>query len=183
MRVRRQNPRPITAAIFGIVALTAIGPRAAAQPSLEYEVKAAFLLNFTRFVDWPASAFAEPSSPFAICVIGKDPFAGALDEIVKGENVNGRRLVVIRSEQVPPARTCQIAYFGTSGKDLPKELAGAGPGVLTVGDGDTFAADGGMIAFVVDNRRVRFDINQKAAGLAGLKVSSRLLSVARTVKE
>lgn len=155
---------------------------AAAQPNLEYEVKAAFLLNFTKFIEWPPNAFAAADSPFSICILGKDPFGRALDDTVKGEAVNGRKLLVRRLTAAPAPQSCQIAFIDTTEKALAKDVTAIGPGVLTVSDGDRFIDDGGMIAFVLDNRRVRFDINQSAAQAAGLKLSSRLLSVARSVK-
>ena len=151
-----------------------------APSSLEYEVKAAFLLNFTRFVEWPSTAFSAPEAPLTICIGGDDPFGRAIDQIVEGEMVSGRRVAVerIRPDQ---QKSCQVLYIGT-GRNLATMLASAGPAVLTVGEGADFIHQGGIIAFVVDNRRVRFDINFKAAAGAGLKLSSKLLSVARSVE-
>ena len=156
--------------------------RIAAQTGLEYEVKAAFLLNFTRFTEWPASAFADPASPIAICILGHDPFGRALDDIIQGEQVNGRKLLVRRMNQVPPPQACQAIFIGNGERDVPRILNGLDGGTLTVSEGEDFIREGGMIAFIIDNRRVRFDINQTAAEKAGLKLSSRLLSVARSVK-
>lgn len=153
------------------------------QPSLEYKVKAAFLLNFTKFVIWPPAAFEQEQSPISICVVGDDPFGRALDQIVDGEAVNGRKVVVERLRRAPPAKTCQVMYVSKSEKDVRSTVATAGPGVLTVGEGDDFLRDGGIIAFVLDNNRVRFDINQNAAASGSLTLSSKLLSVARTVKK
>lgn len=161
--------------------VAAVIPLQAAQPPSEYEVKAAFLLNFTRFVEWPSSAFADPSSPFAICVIGKNPFAGALEELLRGETVADRKLLVRRFNEIPPPKSCQIEFIVAGGGSLAAALERVGSGVLTVGDGDAFARDGGMIGFVIEDRRVRFDINRQAAETAGLKLSSRLLGVARSV--
>jgi len=152
----------------------------AEQPS-EYDVKAAFLLNFTRFVEWPADAFAAPASPFAICVLGKDPFGRALDDILEGESVNGRKLEARRISEAPAARACQMVFFGTTEKDILRAVRSSGHGVLTVGEGEDFIRAGGAIGFILDNRRVRFDINQAAAEDAGLKLSSKLLNVARSV--
>lgn len=154
----------------------------AAEQSLEYQVKAAFLLNFTKFIDWPAGAFADADSPLAICVVGKDPFRRVLDDIVQGEVVSGRKLIVRRIGEAPTAQTCQVAFLSAAEKDVRINFSALGPGVLTVGEGQGFLREGGMIAFVVENRRVRFDINQMAAENASLKISSRLLSVARSVE-
>jgi len=153
----------------------------AAEPTLEYEVKAAFLLNFTKFTEWPPNAFSDPQTPLEICVLGKDPFGHALDDVVQGEVTNGRRLTVRRLSAPPVPQTCRVLFVDPDVKGLPKMLDGLGSGVLTVGEGRHFLQDGGAIAFIVENRRVRFDINQTAAEKSGLKLSSKLLSVAREV--
>jgi hypothetical protein len=152
-------------------------------PPLEYRVKAAFLLHFTKFVEWPPAAFADDRAPFRICVLGEDPFGSALDQIVQGESLNGRKLVVQRLHRAPEPKLCQVIFVSAQEKEIPRTLAPLGPGVLTVGEGEEFLRAGGMIAFVLDNRRVRFDISQRAAAAAQLTVSSRLLSVARGVEK
>ena len=157
--------------------------RLPAQASLEYQVKAAFLLNFAKFVDWPPAAFANSESPIAICILGKDPFGRTIDDLVQGEVVNGRKLIVRRITQAPAPRTCQIVFTQQTGKDTAELLSSLGPGVLTVGEGDDFVRQGGIIGFLIDSRRVRFDIDQKTAELADLKLSSRLLAVARAVQK
>jgi YfiR/HmsC-like len=150
---------------------------------VEYQVKAAFLLNFTKFIDWPPASFANPDSPITICILGKDPFGPVLDEIVQGEKVNDRKVTVQRISQPAGPQTCQVVFVSTPEKDMPKTLGSLGRGVLTVGEGDRFLRDGGMVALVLDNRRVRFDINQTAAAGAGLSLSARLLNVAREVEK
>ena len=148
----------------------------------EYQVKAAFLLNFTKFVDWPEDQFPDADTPLTICIAGEDPFGSALDEVVAGEVVNGRKVVIERlKEQL--ADRCPVLFVNKIGKEATKIVSAAGPGVLTIGEGKNFVDDGGIIGFVVENRRVRFDINQKAAQRAGLRISSRLLSVARSVEK
>ena len=160
------------AAIFFIAVA---GMLCGAQPALEYQVKAAFLLNFVRFVEWPAAALAN-DAPFNVCLAGGDPFGPAIDQIVEGESVNGHKVIVTRIREGQQA-SCQVLYM-TGGQ----AMNAAGPGVLTVGEGDEFIHRGGIIAFVIDSRRVRFDINLKAAGNAGLKLSSKLLAVARSIE-
>lgn len=147
----------------------------------EYEVKAVFLLNFTRFVEWPAAAEVG-DGPFSICILGDDPFGPVLDKIVEGESVNGRRLAVRRIGR-PQLNSCQVVFFSGQDKETAKVLAGMGSGVLTIGEGTAFLREGGMISFVLENRRVRFDINQSAAAKAGIRISSKLLSVARSVEK
>jgi hypothetical protein len=158
--------------------------RCAAQnhnPPLDYQVKAAFLLNFTKFVEWPSSAFPSNNTPITICLTGEDPFGGALQNMVAGEVVNGRSLVVQRVGSRPPAG-CRVVFVDRS-QNTSRILANVGEGVLTVGEGEEFLREGGMIGFVIENRRVRFDINQAATARGGLKASSRLLSVARSVRK
>jgi YfiR/HmsC-like len=155
----------------------------AVDSPLEYQVKAAFLLNFAKFVEWPAAASGGVDSPLVICVWGKDPFGHVLDEIVQGETINGRRMTIQRPGEPSGLQACQVVFIGQSEKEIPKILGGIGRGVLTVGEGDEFLMEGGMIALVIDKRRVRFDINQAAAARAGLTLSSRLLTVARTVEK
>jgi hypothetical protein len=153
-----------------------------APVSIEYEVKAAFLLNFTKFIEWPPSAFASPEAPLLICIAGDDPFGHAIDQIVEGETVNGHSIAVerIRTDQ---QKTCQVLYSGNNRNIAATPVMAAGPGVLTVGEGDEFVRQGGIIGFVIENRHVRFDVNVKAAVNAGLKVSSKLLSVAKFVEK
>lgn len=155
---------------------------AAADGLLEYQVKAVFLLNFTKFIEWPAAAFERPESPVTICILGEDPFGAALSQVVSGEVVNGRKVAVQRIKHVPAPKSCQVLFVGRPEGPAGKSLPDLGPGVLTVGEGESFEREGGMIAFIIENRRVRFDVNQAAAGRAGLKISSKLLSVAREVQ-
>src|SRR5277367_6578191 len=171
------------AVVRGLVPLALFVSVVQAQPPTEYDVKAAFLLNFTKFVEWPAGALPDAASPFTICILGRDPFGRALDDIVAGETVGDRKLVVRRLADAAPPRTCQVVFYDRSKATARAALAALGSGVLTVGEGESFLRDGGMIGFVVDNRRVRFDINQDAAEKNGLKLSSRLLTVARSVEK
>jgi hypothetical protein len=173
-----------SAGILAFVWVTFVTPPAVqpAEHSLEYEVKAAFLLNFTKFVDWPESAFTDAGSPIDICILGKDPFGHVLDEIVQGEAVNTRKVTVRRFTEVPAPQACQVVFISRLEKDVKGSLSKIRGGVLTVGEGDGFLREGGMIAFVVENRRVRFDVNPSAAEGAELRFSSKLLSVARTVE-
>ncbi len=170
--------------LFGLCLGGAFACRAADEPFLESQVKAAFLLNFTKFVEWPEAAFEDAHSPIAICVLGDDPFGSALDQMVEGEVVGGRKLLVRRIKQPPPAKLCQVLFVSAITKDVSKILANLERGVLTVGEvGDNFLRAGGVISFTVEDRHVRFDVNQTAAENAGIKLSSRLLRVARLVEK
>lgn len=151
----------------------------------EYSVKAAFLLNFAKFTEWRAAAFADPDEPIRLCVVGDDPFRSLLDQTVKGEAVNGRALRIERFPKgADPARGCHMLFVSRSERDrLPRILGPVRSStVLTISDIPGFCAAGGIIEFVLDERKVRFYVNLEAAHSAGLKLSSRLLKVARDVK-
>ena len=150
-------------------------PVAAAAPS-EYEVKAAFLFNFSKFVEWPEGTFAGPGSPIAICVLGENPFGRLLEDAVRGKQVNGRELEV---RQVATSTAgCQIVFVAAS--ESAKEVFGklSEEPVLTVSDAESAAERGAIIGLTLDENRVRFEVNLVAARKAGLKLSSQLLKVA-----
>jgi hypothetical protein len=182
MRLRNSNPAAVAAGAVLLLAVGALPTRAGDSRLSEYQVKALDLFNFTKFVDWPAGSFADDRSPFGICVLGDDPFGKFLDQILEGEQINGRKLAIQRLRRVAEPKSCQILFVSGSEKEVARTLASLGPGVLTVGEGEAFRRAGGVITFVLENRRVRFDINQRAAGSARLVISSRLLKVARTVE-
>jgi hypothetical protein len=156
---------------------------AQAQSAAEYQVKAAFLFNFTKFVEWPATVFPTSDARLQICILGEDPFGRDFEQSIVEKLVQGRRIEVAHPSGVPQARTCQILFISGSEKrrvrDILQELKGAS--ILTVGDTPTFIQTGGIINFVVDQDRVRFEINMEAAELAHLKLSARLLNVAKLV--
>jgi hypothetical protein len=152
-----------------------------AQPS-EYEVKAAFLLNFVKFVTWPHSEPNERHEPVSICIAGENPFGETLDLILRGESVDGRRITAVKLDGRRPS-SCSVLFVAKSEREPAKLLAEAGVRVLTVGEEQSFLDQGGMIAFVVENRRVRFDINQRAVAKTSLRISSRMLAVARVVRQ
>jgi hypothetical protein len=158
-------------------------PRAQSpQPSLENDVKAAFLYHFTKFVEWPAPAEAE--EPFRVCTLADDAFIAALDRIITDESVGQRRLVQVEPRSIEEARRCAILYIATRFSDQGAPLVDAVRDlpVLTVGEGSQFVEQGGAIGFLLENNRVRFDISLSAIQRSGLKASSKLLRVARTVK-
>lgn len=157
--------------------------RGAAPRPLEYEVKAAFLFNFAKFVEWPPDSFREPAA-LAICVFGEDPFGAVLDRTVAGEKLGDRPLQVRRTDRLSDLRSCQIAFIGDSERErVPEILASLrGANVLTVGESDRFAEQGGMVRFFLEANRVRFEINLDAVERTPLAVSSKLLRVARVVR-
>jgi hypothetical protein len=143
-------------------------------------VKAAFLLNFTKFVEWSPASFPAPEAPIKICILGEDPFGPTLDQLVDGEIVSGRKVMVERVRRPMPA-SCRVVYFSEREGGVARSLANLPEGVLTVSDVDGFVRQGGMIGFVIENRRVRFDVNHRAMAARQVRVSSRLLDVARSV--
>jgi len=164
------------------VILAALAAAHAADQSTEYEVKAAFLLNFTKFIEWPSSSFEDGQSPLTICIPGDDPFGAALTQVVEGEVVNGRKVFVQHIQSAPKPKSCQVIFVRRADRNAIGALESVGPGVLTVGDWPEFLRAGGIIAFDVENRHVRFDINRRAAARAHLTLSARLLKVARSVR-
>lgn len=151
----------------------------------EYEVKAAYLYNFRRFVEWPQRSSKKEKEPFAICVLGKDPFGTVLDNTVSGEGAAGGPLIARRLSKPEDALTCQILFVGSSEENHLKEIFGVlgKASVLTVSDIPRFSENGGMIQFVLKGDKVRFEVNLSNATDAGLTVSSELLKVAVAVRK
>jgi hypothetical protein len=159
-------------------------PEVQAQEGLsEYQVKAAYLFNFLKFVEYPSESFADPLAPMVIGVVGDDPFGNALPQIVIGKSVQGRDLVIRVYRTGEDLRGAHILFISTSEKKrLPVILSSLrGSSVLTVSDAAGFLEAGGMIQFLNENGRVRFAINVEATNRAKLKMSSKLLSLARLV--
>jgi hypothetical protein len=169
-----------------LVVLALLGPAApaSAQVAAEYDVKAAFLYNFAKFVEWPPDAFDAPGSPMTLCIVGKDPFGDVLDTLVRGETLQGRPLIVHRTRDLPEVRNCHVVFLSRAETARQEEVLATvrGAGILTVGEGDSFLSDGGIIRFVIEANRVRFEVNLEAAERNGLKVSSKLLRLARSVQ-
>lgn len=154
------------------------------QETLENDVKAAFLYNFTKFIEWPDAA-ARSAEPFRLCVLADPDFVRAVDRIIEGESVQGRPLRRVEPHTPEDARTCAILFIGSGNSERGARLLPAirhFP-VLTVGDFAGFVEQGGAIGFVRENNRVRFDVSPPSAERSGLKVSSKLLRVARHVVE
>ena len=155
------------------------------RPSSEYELKAAFLFNFAKFVDWPPNTFAGPDAPFLVCVLGTDPFGGTLDNALRGKVIAEHPAGVARLKRVSDISGCQILFVAASESHLlPEVLAKIrGQYVLVIGESDDFASSGGAIQFTLEENRVRFFINPDAADRAGLKISSKLLALAKIVRD
>jgi hypothetical protein len=153
-----------------VLACPGFQPRALAQYS-EYEVKAAFLVNFAQFVKWPAKPGVQPS----IGILGDDPFGGALERVAHGN--------IGRSQRLEDLKGCQILFISKSERPRIGQILASlqGTGVLTVSDIEEFARKGGVIGFFMDGAKVRFEINPEAGQKAGLEISSKLMKLGRIV--
>ena len=162
--------------------------RAVAQeiaPPLEYQVKAAFLFNFAKFVEWPPDSPPEGDDGFVICVFEDETLAQALDRAVTGKTVEGRVFRVRRLQSLDDTRSCRMLYLG--GNETSRLVAllksVRTSAVLTVGNAPGFTRQGGIINFIMQDNRVRFEINPEAAERAGLRISSKLLQLATIVRD
>jgi hypothetical protein len=163
-----------------LCALMAAALPAAAQPSLEYQVKAAYLSKLSPFIDWPAAAFTAPNAPLVICIVGHDPFGAVLDKAVEGMRDRDHPLQVRRLPTPDPEATCHILFAAeTAMAEQAIEQMRARPVVTVTDSGQPVR---GMISFVIAANNVRFDIDAAAAETVGVRFSSKLLALARTVR-
>ena len=148
-------------------------------------MKAAFLYNFARFIEWPAEAFPNDKSPIALCVFRHDPFGSVLDEALRGKSINNRELQARRVNELPELKMCQVIFIsGQEDKHLPEVLSSVkGASALVVGESQEFAERGGTVQFYLENNKLRFAVNLDAAQRARLQVSSRLLALAKIVRD
>ncbi|OHE55951.1 MAG: hypothetical protein A2Z47_06915 [Thermodesulfovibrio sp. RBG_19FT_COMBO_42_12] len=149
----------------------------------EYDVKAAFIYNFLKFIDWPDGAFVDEQNSMSICVLGKSPFGSALD-FVREEKINNRKIIVKHYNNIHDLGRCHILFISRSeGEGLTQILENLkGLNILTISDNKGFAQQGVVINFYIEEDKVRFEINQDAANRSGLKISSKLLSLAKIVR-
>lgn len=154
---------------------------AQSKPSLEYQVKAAFLFNFTRFIRWPATAYAAPDAPFVIGIAGNDPFGTYLDDLVSGEQLDGHRITVRRYADGQEVSGCQLLFINMNEPVKEKALLAqiARQNILTVSDADDFIKAGGMLHFYEEENKVKMEIKLAAVKAAQLDISSKLLQVAK----
>ena len=160
--------------------------------SSEYLIKAGFIYNFANLVQWPASTFPQPDSPIVIAILGQDHFGTTLDRVLEGKKVNGRPFVIKRLKtvsellkSVAELKDYQILFISSS--EMPRlaetiQIVKSIP-VLTIGEAPGFAKNGGMINLILEDNRVRFEVNVEAAKEADLNISSRLLALARIVPQ
>jgi hypothetical protein len=155
-------------------------PATAQPPSLEYDVKAAFILNFVRYIEWPP---ADRKPPLQICVLGDNPFGDRLTAVVSGEQWQGGAIDVRVVPDIRRSGVCHLIYVpaGATSRFTSAAPLLAGRAVLTVGEHDQFLNQGGIMRLFLEDNRVRFSVNQQSADRAGLQISSRLLRLARAV--
>jgi hypothetical protein len=181
-RQKSASFRRIVSLLIG--GLLALATTIEGQNPGEYAVKAAFLLNFTRFTDWPPSAFESEAAPLVLCIVGADPFGPTLER-VEGKSAKGHSIRVERNSSPEMLRRCHVAFISDSERSRVDQLLKTTQKitVLTVSDIDRFARRGGVIGLVLEGGMVRFEVNVKAAERAQLKLSSNLLRLASIVRE
>jgi len=169
--------------MLAVAFLLSAGDRTLAQATDEYRVKAAFLFHFAQLVDWPASALGDEKQPLTLCTIGKDPFGGNLEATLQGKFIGARALQIRHLKQREEFHGCHVLFVSNSERKevVPLLAALRDEPILTVGESGEFVKQGGMIDFCMENSKVRFDINVDAALRVNLKISSRLLLLAKNV--
>jgi hypothetical protein len=159
-------------------------PLARSQSMEEYRVKAGFIYNFAKFVQWPQGTFASDAAPLVFCILGDDPFGTAIDSI-DGKPVGSRKLVIRQIKKVEDRGTCQVLYIAPSEKDrlttILKALSGLS--ILTISDMEHFAELGGMIGLIRVDNNIRFEVGMGAVRGAKLEISSKLLKLADKVRD
>ena len=166
--------------LLGIL-LTSGGSHAQETPPSKYQVKAAFLFNLAKFIQWPQEAFDDPKSPLFIGVLGENPFGADLELTVREKTLNGRSLTIKECRTLEEARKCHVLFISSSEKvRLQKILQGlSDTHVLSLGEMDNFVESGGMISFFREGNKIRFEIKDETAKKAGLKIDSKLLGLAK----
>ncbi len=154
-------------------------------PAREYQIKAAFLYNFAKFVEWPANSFADENAPMILCVIGIDPFGPILEHTMTGKTIKGRAIIIKRRKAIDNLEFCHLLFVSSSEQErVPQIVASlSGASVLTVADMDRFTNQGGNINLIKRRNKIRFEINSSAAAQSRLKLSSYLMGLASKVIE
>jgi hypothetical protein len=166
--------RALCATVLTLLAAVPLHTEASGEDRLEYQVKAAFLFNFLKFIEWPATA---GDGPWVIGVLGADPFGEALDQTVSGKIVNGRSVEIRRYSRLGDVKDCNILFISRAA--LGRTGIPVQPGLLTVGETPGFLASGGIVNFYLEENRVHFEIRPALARATGLRVSSQLLKLGR----
>lgn len=172
--------------IFFLCCLQRLLPSYADSPQIgEYQLKAVYLYNFTKFVTWPATVFTSPDAPFQICVLGEDLFRGLLEAAVKDEKVKGREVITQQIDDMEMIKECHILFISRSEQSHLANILNLAKSnyTLTVSDIEDFIPQGGMIQFYrQDDNKIRFAIDLKILDTVGLKASSELLKLAKVIR-
>lgn len=176
----RRWARILLFAVVPIPSTATLGAEAAS----EYEVKAAFLLNFARLTHWPDNWFSSPDAPIVICVFGSNPFQGALVRLMSDQSIENRSLRLVEVEALVEVNACHMIFVPHAETSrFVRILPSLDASLLVVGESEGFAKRGAIINLYKEERRIRFEVNRNAAERAGLSLSSRLLRLARLVGE
>jgi hypothetical protein len=156
-----------------------------AGESVEYPVKLAFLYNFAKFVEWPADSYHDPGAPLEICIVGHDPFSPDSERELRTKTVGGHPVKIVALKPNDTLNLCHMVFVPVTEKDQANKIVKVlkGSNTLTVGESEGFAVLGGIINLTVEGNKVHFEVNRLAADRAGLKISSKLLSLAIIVTE
>jgi hypothetical protein len=170
--------------LFSVIVTVISNCQAQNSPPSRYQIEAAFIYNFARFVDWPTQAFSDASSPMIIGVFGKNRFGANLAQMINGKTIGSHPLQFRECASLADATNCQVLFISDSEESrFSKIISALGPAsILTVSETDDFIDAGGMIDLRIVDDKMRFDINNSAAKSAGLTISSKLLSLAQSVK-
>jgi len=174
--------------MFGLLTMLVMGVTTSGAQTLgprEYQIKAAFLYNFAKFIEWPPEAFPSTNTAINLCILGEDPFGDDLEQTVQDKVINGRAMVVQRLKGVQGLKGCHVLFVSASEQKRVSQILESlkGQSVLTVSEMERFAAIGGMINFTLQENKVRFEINVDVTERAGLKVSSKLLKLATIIRD
>jgi len=173
--------RMVAAVMF--CASLASGSQDPGRKMTEYELKAGFLYNFAKYVEWPAASFEKADSPIRIGVVGADPFGAVLDRTLKDRTAQERKFEIVRFTEPEDLQSCHILFIPRTEKrrdDITRKIEGWA--TLTVGESAGFAATGGIVNILIEKEKPRLEINPEAAELAKLKIQARLLKLATLVK-
>jgi hypothetical protein len=171
--------------VCAILALPSQAQTANSSDSSEYLIKAGFTYNFAKLMQWPESAFPQADSPIVIGILGSDPFGNTLDAVLAGKKVNARSFVVRHLKWGTDIKGCNILYVSTSEAAHLDEIFHMVKGlpILTIGQMPDFARRGGIINFILEDDKVRFEVNVEAAKQADITISSRLLTLAKIIPQ
>lgn len=158
--------------------------RADDEDNREYEIKAAFIYNFAQFTVWPDKAFASDDSPFVVAVVGQDPFNHALESACEGKSIAGHPMEVRHIDSLDQIEGCHLLFVPETEDDHLDDIfkVVADRPILTVGESPKFPWAGGTIRFLIEDHKMRFEVNPDAAAKAALRISSKLMSLARIFK-